>query len=150
MIIDTLQNATKYFSLHPLFEKAFSYIQKTDLSKIEVGEYIIKENKLRAIIDSFNGITKEASCIEFECHNQHIDIQVCVSGKETFGWSPRETCDQPNGGYDAVKDVQLFYNKPDMFFELRSGQFVILFPSDVHAPMIGEGQIKKIIFKVRI
>jgi biofilm protein TabA len=150
MIIDSLANANKYFNLHPLFESAFSYIQKTDLSKIEVGEYTIEENKLRAIIASFNGITKKASCKEFECHNQYIDIQLCISGKETFGWSPRETCDQPNGGYDAPNDVQLFHNKPDMFFQLHPEQFVLFFPNDVHAPMIGDGIIKKLVLKVKV
>jgi biofilm protein TabA len=150
MVIDTLQNAKKYYSLHPLFAKAFEYINSTDLVNLKVGEYCIEENKLRAIVASFNGITAEVSCKEFECHNQHIDIQVCISGVESFGWAPREKCDQPNGEYDTKTDVQLYYNSPHLFFQLREGQFVILLPNDVHAPMIGDGFIKKIIIKVKV
>ena len=33
MIIDTIANAPKYFGVHPLFEKAFAYINATDLEK---------------------------------------------------------------------------------------------------------------------
>ena len=39
---------------------------------------------------------------------------------------------------------------PEMHFPLRAGQFVILYPNDVHAAMIGEGMIKKLVVKVAI
>jgi beta-galactosidase beta subunit len=37
-----------------------------------------------------------------------------------------------------------------MFFKLSENQFAIYFPDDVHAPMIGEGMIKKMVIKVRV
>jgi biofilm protein TabA len=37
-----------------------------------------------------------------------------------------------------------------MYFELTDGQFAIFFPEDVHAPMIADGVIKKLIVKVRL
>lgn len=37
-----------------------------------------------------------------------------------------------------------------MFFQLQEEQFTILFPEDVHAAMIGEGLLKKIVIKVKI
>jgi biofilm protein TabA len=37
-----------------------------------------------------------------------------------------------------------------MYFQLTDGQFGIFYPEDVHAPMIGEGEIKKLVFKVKI
>ena len=40
MIIDTIKNASKYYGAHPLFAKAFEYIQKTDLNTIEMGKGI--------------------------------------------------------------------------------------------------------------
>ncbi len=43
MIVDTITNAPKYFSVHPLFAKAFEYINDTDLAnapdgKLEIGK----------------------------------------------------------------------------------------------------------------
>ncbi len=55
MIIDTLQNASKYTSLHPLFAKAFEYINSTDIANIEIGKYEIAEG-LKAIFSDKPGM----------------------------------------------------------------------------------------------
>ena len=149
MIIDTLQNAPKYFSAHPLFAQAFKYIRDTDLANAADGKADISEG-LKAIFSNAPGKTKEASCAKFECHNKNIDIQLCINGLETIGWKPREKCVTPNGDYNAEKDVQFYSDAPDTFFQLTDGQFAIFFPEDVHAPMIGEGCIKKLVIKVKI
>lgn len=149
MIIDTLNNASKYFSLHPLFAKAFAFINATDLANAADGKSEIAEG-LKAIFSNAPGKTKEASVAKFECHNKNIDIQLCISGTETIGWKPREKCKNGNGGYNDEKDVQLYNEEPDTFFQLTNGQFAIFYPEDVHAPMIGEGAIKKVVIKVKI
>ncbi|MGB3006972.1 MAG: YhcH/YjgK/YiaL family protein [Chitinophagaceae bacterium] len=149
MIVDTIANAAKYFSVHPLFEKAFEFIGKTDLVNEPDGKSDISEG-LKAIFAKGPGKTKEVSCEKFECHNKNIDIQVCINGVETMGWKPREKCVSPNGDYNEEKDVLFFSDEPDMFFQLTDGQFAIFFPEDVHAPMIGEGEIKKLVIKVKI
>ena len=150
MIIDTIQNAAKYFSVHPLFKKAFEYIQHTDLNTIEMGRYEMDGSGLKAIFSNKNGMTAAESIAKFECHNKHIDIQLCINGVEQLGWKPREKCKLENGGYNEEKDVQFYSDDPDMYFQLTNGQFAIFFPEDVHAPMIGEGPIRKLVIKVKI
>lgn len=149
MIIDTLNNSTKYTSLNPLFATAFDFLKGKDLLNLEDGVHNITEG-LKVIVSNGNGKTAETSLEKFECHNQNIDIQVCVNGVETIGWKPREMCKNPKGEYNTEKDVLFFNDKPDMFFKLTNNQFVIFYPEDVHAPMIGEGAIKKLVFKVKI
>lgn len=149
MIIDTIQNISKYFSAHPLLAKAFDFIQQTDLANVADGKSDITEG-LKAIFSNAPGKTKESSVAKFECHNYNIDIQLCIKGVETIGWKPREKCITENGGYNPDKDMQLYNEQPDMYFQLTDGQFAIFFPEDVHAPMIGEGDIKKLVIKVKI
>ncbi|MFC6268438.1 YhcH/YjgK/YiaL family protein [Frigoriflavimonas asaccharolytica] len=149
MIIDSIQNADKYISLHPLFATAFNFLQGKDLQNLEDGKHEIAEG-LKLIVSNGNGKTTETSLEKFECHQQNIDIQVCVNGTETIGWKPKEKCTNPKEDYNSEKDVQFFKDSPDMFFQLTDGQFVIFYPEDVHAPMIGEGAIKKLVFKVKI
>ena len=149
MIIDTLANATKYNSLNPLFAKAFDYIKQNDIANLPDGVSEISEG-LKLIVNTGMGKTADASLAKFECHDHNIDIQVCVIGLETFGWKPREKCATPNGDYNPDKDVRFFSDAPDMFFQLTDAQFVVFFPEDVHAPMIGEGEIKKVVIKVKI
>jgi biofilm protein TabA len=150
MIIDQLENADKYFSVHPLFAKAFAYIKSQNLNSIQPGNYEIENDQLRAIISDKPGKTLEESVTKFESHNKHIDIQLCINGKEKIGWKPLQACTQLKGEYNEMKDVVFYDDAPDMFFQLTNQQFAIFFPEDVHAPMIGEGEIKKMVIKVKI
>lgn len=149
MIVDTLNNASKYTGLHPLFTKAFAFLNENDIASLEDGTIEITDG-LKVIISHKKGKTKEESLAKFECHNQNIDIQFCVKGVETIAWKPREKCVTPNGEYSTEKDVLFFNDEPDMFFQLTDSQFVIFYPEDVHAPMIGDDVIKKLVFKVKI
>lgn len=149
MIIDTLNNASKYTGLNPLFAKAFDFINQNDVATLEDGVIQIEEG-LKVIVNTANGKTAEVSLAKFECHDKNIDIQVCVNGLETIAWKPREKCLTQNGAYNPEKDVRFFSDAPDMFFQLTNGQFVVFFPEDVHAPMIGDGEIKKVVIKVKI
>ena len=150
MILDNLSGASKYASLNPLFVKAFTYISSVDLASLEVGKFDIDGDRIRGIVSEKNGTTTAESTAKFECHNAHIDIQVCIRGKETLGWKPRSTCILPRGEYDPEKDVLFYDDAPDMFFGMTDNQFAIFYPEDVHAPMIGDGAIKKLVIKVKI
>jgi len=150
MIIDTLKNASKYFSVHPAFEKAFEYINSVDLINAPDGKFDVDGDNLRAIYSNKKGTTAAESIAKFECHNKNIDIQLCISGKETIGWKPRGNCILPKGEYNPDKDVMFYDDAPDMYFQLTDGQFVIFFPEDVHAPMIAEDVVKKLVMKVKI
>ena len=149
MIIDTLANASKYFSLHPSFAKAFDYINQNNVATLADGIYETPEG-LKVIVNTGMGKTAEASLAKFECHDKNIDIQLCVKGLESMAWKPREKCLTPNGEYNPDKDVRFFSDAPDMSFQLTDGQFAVFFPEDVHAPMIGDGEIKKVVIKVKI
>ena len=148
MIIDTLANSDKYLHVHPLFAKAFAYIKSQQLDTLEPGKYTIDGTDLHASVSNKDGL--KAADAKFEAHNNYIDIQVCISSGEQMGWKPRSACKNPKGEYDAAKDVIFYGDKPDTYFSLQSGQFVIFYPGDVHAPMIGEGPIKKLVVKVKL
>lgn len=150
MIVDSLSNAGRYAGLNPLFAKAFAYINSVNLASLEVGKFTIDGENLLGIVSDKNGVKAEESTAKFECHNAHIDIQVCIRGKETLGWKPRGTCVAPRGEYNAEKDVLFYEDAPDMFFGMTDNQFAIFYPEDVHAPMIGDGPIKKLVIKVKI
>ena len=149
MIIDSLENAGRYTSIHPLFAEAFEYIKTLDLKNAEIGKTDLSDG-LKIIVAEKVGMKQEESVAKFECHNQNIDIQLCISGKEQIGWKPRQSCSSAQGEYNAEKDVLFYNDAPDMFFELTDNQFAIFFPEDVHAPMIGDEVIKKLIVKVKI
>ncbi|MDB5032274.1 YhcH/YjgK/YiaL family protein [Mucilaginibacter sp.] len=149
MIIDTLASAEKYYGLHKNFKVAFEYLASQNLAALEVGKFEIADG-VKAIVSDNEGKAAKVAAEKFECHNKNIDIQICIRGNETIGWKPRTDCTAPKGEYNDEKDVLFYADAPDMHFALKGGQFVIFFPEDVHAPMIGEGLIKKLVVKVTI
>ena len=150
MVIDTLANSDKYVCLHPSFQRAFEYIKSQNLESMEAGRYEIDGDELKGIVSDKPAMTQAESTAKFECHDKHIDIQFCISGNEQIGWKPRSNCHQQKRDYNIEKDVVFFNDAPDMYFKLTNNQFAIFFPEDVHAPMIGEGNIKKLVIKVKI
>jgi YhcH/YjgK/YiaL family protein len=150
MILDELSELNKYEAVHLRFAAAFDYILNTKFDNMPVGKKEIDGKNILAIISDEVAVPMVESCANFECHNTYIDIQVCFNGVETVGWKSRSTCVEPRGTYDKEKDVLFFEDAPDHFFKLHPGQFGIYFPNDVHAPMIGEGRIRKLIMKVKL
>lgn len=148
MIIDSLSNAAKYYGLHRHFAKAFEYILLQDLAVMEAGKYSVLGDEINAAVMLKDGLKKTEG--KPEAHNNYIDIQVCPVGSEILGWKPRQSCTSPKGDYNPEKDVIFYNDEPDTWFSLQAGQFAIFFPEDVHTPMIGEGQIKKLVVKIKI
>ncbi len=150
MIIDSLNNATTYQSLHPGFKTAFDYLRARDLNSLETGIIEVAEG-MKIIVAEGEARSAEAAVKTFECHNKNIDIQLLIGGVETMGWKPRKDCSNIQGeGYSEENDILFFEEEADTFFTLHPMQFVIFYPEDVHAPMIGEGLIKKLVVKVAI
>jgi len=150
MVIDKLSEINKYAGLHPRFEKAIDYIVTSSFLNMEPGTVLVDGEDIKAIIMEGNCVPKEESLAGFECHNTYIDIQIIIKGKETVGWRARTSCSMPKADYSIEKDVLFYADVPTLFFELQAGMFSIYFPEDVHAPMIGEGPIKKVVMKVRV
>lgn len=149
MILDDLSRAEQYYSVHTRFEKAFDFLKNTDLEQLKPGKVAIEGEEIFAIIVNESGVPMLDSIAQFECHETFIDIQYVFGGEETVGWKSRTTCLEPRGLYDTEKDVLFYEDAPDFFFKLTPGYFGIYFPDDVHAPMIGEGNIRKVVIKVK-
>ena len=150
MVIDKLSEINKYASLHPRFVKSIDYIVTNNLLIAEPGTVLVDGEDIKAIIMEGNCVPAEESLAGFECHNTYIDIQIVLKGKETVGWRARTSCSAPKDEYSEEKDVLFYADAPTLFFELQAGMFSIYFPEDVHAPMIGDDPIKKVVMKVRV
>jgi YhcH/YjgK/YiaL family protein len=147
MILDTLKNKEQYASLHPRFKAVFDYINTHDLASMELGRHDIDGDNIFVMVQELELRPYEQARLEL--HRKYIDIQLVLRGKEeVFGWSEKKDCLTAETEFDEAKDIQLFTDKPQCFYTVREGQFSILFPEDGHAPMLGEGVVKKCIFKI--
>ena len=146
MVIDTLDNLSKYESLNPLFKDVVEFLKNNDPNTLEEGKHQIKGGDLFLNITTAKGKTPEEAVME--THNKMIDIQIPLSVSETYGYSP--ACTLPVAEYNEEKDITKIPDVvADCYVTCRPGMFAIFFPQDGHAPCISEEPaIKKAIFKV--
>ena len=147
MILDSLKNGFLYYGINPRLQRAFEYLATTDLRALELGRHEIDGDAI--FINVMELDLKRPEDAPIEVHNKYIDIQVLVVGTaEEMGWSERRNCSKPCGPFDEQKDVQFYADRPQNFVSVKPGQFAIFLPEDAHAPMVGQGHIKKVIVKV--
>lgn len=146
MIVDTLDNLEKYISVNPLFADVVEFLKKNDLNTLEEGKHFIKDKDLFVNIQVAHGKTREEAA--YETHKVMLDIQIPLSAPETYGYAPLK--DLPEATYNVEKDVTKYPDfKGGSLITCQPGEFAIFFPQDGHQPCIGEGDIRKAIFKIK-
>lgn len=148
MILGSLKNTARIEEMHPLFKPFFDYIKANDLLNAELGKIEVVGDDLFINNVCLDGKTVEAAALE--AHENYIDIHVLLEGAEQISWKALEDMQDVSIPYNADKDVVFFSDKPDECVALQPGQFIVVFPEDVHGPNIGSGKIRKLIAKVRV
>ena len=149
MVLDSLKNCAAYYALSPRIKQAFELFAQVDWSQMENGKHELDGKNIFANVQERELKKKEDA--KLEVHDKYIDIQILLSGvDESFGWADRSTLIAPKEPFNAEKDIQFFEDEPQTYYTLRPGQFTILRPEDAHAPLVGEGVMRKVILKVLI
>jgi len=148
MILDRLDNLSRYAPLHPGVAAAVEWLKGKDLAALPPGRQEIDGDRLYANVDEGQG--KGLQGARLEAHRKYIDLQIAAIGTDVMGWKSLGTCRFRFIGYSDEKDVELPDDAPDAWFELVPGTFAIFFPEDAHAPMGGEGAMHKIVVKIAV
>ncbi len=146
MIFSTLSQTSCYAALHPLFPRAFDYIRNTNLNALAPGCYPIAGDDLFAIVEHVSGRSREAA--KLECHRRYIDIQLVLEGVDEMGWKSLADCHHPVSEFNLNKDIQFYLDAPAAWIATPPDHFCIFFPEDAHAPLVSDGPIRKVIFKI--
>lgn len=140
MIIDTLENASRYFMLHPSLEQAFDFLENIDDDDFPEGK-----NELVADHLFVNGMIRDTKNYEdsiWESHDKFMDIHFLADGEERIFYADGSEMKiaQP---YNAEKDITVYEGKGVEIFVPDNG-FVIFFPGEIHKAMVHTGTIQKI------
>ena len=150
MILDTLEHAWIYSDAHPLFKKAFDFLESVNFDNLPLGRHAIAEDDVFVIFMEYD--TKEIHDCVMESHRKYIDIQYMVEGEEAMAVTSLD--DQvATTPYDEERDAAFYEKVYDSIIKVREGQFAIFFPHDMHMPSIKTGKIgkiKKAVVKVRV
>ncbi len=131
MILDILNNAKMYESLHPGFAKAFAFLRAAQDGLPEVGRYEIDGDKVFALVQKYDTVPAEEA--KWEAHKKYIDIQFVYDGSEIIGWDTISNL--PEGEtFIEEKDSYRYHAPSATPLILHSGMFAILYPQDLHRP----------------
>jgi biofilm protein TabA len=153
MIRDHINNLNNYVSLIPSLRKIIDFVESNNLLILAPGKHEIDGDKIFAMLVETN--LKKRNEIKLEAHRKYLDLHLVIKGNETIAWLPT---------FKGVSSMKFNKEEDYMFFDnqlieedstiswlkLAKDEFIICFPGDAHAPLIGEGKIKKVIFKILI
>lgn len=149
MILDKLENADQYKSLHPQIAAAIDWLKKTDLAALPLGKTVIDGERLFALVQEYT--PKEPELLKYEAHRRYWDVQVVVSGTERMGWAhlSQMAVSEP---HDEARDVA-FFRGEGQFVRVPAGFFTVFAPQDVHMPGIAAmplEMVRKVVVKVEV
>lgn len=131
--------------------RAVNYLQQTDFSQLENGEYQIEGDQMYVVVKDVD--TRAKTDGYGERHKHYIDIHYVLTGTEWIGFAR----DYDNHAIHVdeldTKDYALYEKVEDeVFLVLKAGTYAIFYPSDVHRPCCSDtsGKIRKAIIKVHL
>ena len=149
MILMKLQDSERIEALHPQFKRLFEFLKSNDLTSLPFGRIELDGSNLFINVD--HPVLKKKADQILEAHKAYVDVHVPVDGNEIIGWRAISDINVPsNEPFDEEKDIAFYNQTSSTYVEVHPGEFLIAYPEDAHAPIIGEGQIKKIIAKIKL
>lgn len=147
MIHARLSDSLRYETLHPLFPRLFEYLRTHDFTHAPAERITLDGERLFINVADVEMKTREDQ--KLEVHRRYIDVHIPLSGVEECGWSPISSLQADSDfPFDEDNDYALYTEAAQSYFVAFPGDFYIMFPEDAHAPIIGDGRIRKLIAKV--
>ena len=146
MIVDSLEQSGRYFSLNPCFSLAFSALRTS--SPHTSGRIELDGDNAFILFSQSQGKKRHETMLE--AHRRYIDIHYCFDGVEEIGWRPTQACQHIKTPYDEQNDFTTFVDPAECWVVLTPGLLAIFFPEDAHAPMVSDGLVTKSVVKVKV
>ncbi len=146
MILDQTWCLALYRGIHPGIDRAIDYLRDHDITALKTGRHDIDGDRLYLIVQH-PALMEEN---RWECHREHIDIQIALADGEVIGHAPADTVEGWEN-YDAQAD-RTESPSPGRGSPLlmRRGSFAVFFPQDAHKTRLGSGVTHKVVIKVKM
>lgn len=128
--------------------RAFAWIQSHDLNALPLGKTEIEGDDIFVKVELTTCRAPDEAL--FERHEQYIDIQIALDGRERF--------EVAHGAlkieipYSTERDIAFYSGEADLCGVLEPGTFALYRIGEAHKPALHFGEpriLKKAVFKVR-
>lgn len=151
MIVGTLKEIKRYKGISKNIDTAIDFVISNDLLALPLGK-----GEVDGVNVYYNRLSYECKPIEdalAENHKNYLDLQIVLKGLEGFGY-----CHVDNSSivekiaYNDAKDVTKYDMKDEFIIPLKDNQYALVFPEDVHRPMVklDDSHVEKIVVKIKI
>lgn len=145
MIVDHIDRLHYYTGLFPLLEIVAAFIRENPNPE---GNIISISDECRGIIIStiqnseFDGI--------LEAHKAWIDVHFTLEGIDKIVTKPAIDCVNIIRDYNEQDDYILYKEAPVTSLEIPYGYFCLIEPNESHMAALGQGLLKKVVFKLKV
>ncbi|EKX88341.1 YhcH/YjgK/YiaL family protein [Alloprevotella sp. oral taxon 473] len=149
MILAHLNDSDRYVSLHPLFKQLFDYVKAHDFTHVPAERIVLDGDRL--FINVADVTLKSPEEQVLEVHRRYIDVHFPLSREEIMGWSSLSVlATESMQPFNEGDDFAVYAERAQSYLTIHPGEFAIVWPEDAHAPIIGQGALRKLIAKVCI
>ena len=150
MIVGNLKDFRNVKFDNENINKAFEFIYSNNLLELPLGKTVIDGDNVW--VNRMSYVGKDFTECKLENHHNYLDLQLVLSGKEGMGYVHIDRDGVVSGEYDPIKDKANFTGPLDGIINLHDNDFVIVWPSDLHMPLIkiDDNLIEKAVFKIKI
>lgn len=149
MIYDYLDQLNRYRGLHANIDLAIDFLDKTDLTQLELGRNEVAGDQVFALVQ--NNTLNDQPSDSFEYHERYMDLQFLLEGNEHFRYT--RSSEGVIQEFDAVNDFGLIRSSTGLDLELNGQTFAMVWPGEYHQPnQLGRGgqSVKKVVVKILI
>lgn len=145
MILDNIKYLSNYSQLIPSLSDIKHYLETVDVNSLELGKNEVNES---IVVIKINYLTKPYEDRFCEVHEKVLDLHLILSGCESIGVQERAN----SNVLEYVEEHDYAEAKADLkLFEMNEGDFMVLFPHQVHATGIANkdiSEVNKLVFKI--
>ena len=148
--IDAATFAEHYKKFPARWEKVFQFLKENDLKTLPLGKQLLGDD---VTVNVQEYVTRDPGNEQLEGHRRFIDLQYVVEGCELQGFAKIGTAVETVNPYNEKRDVAHFKVPVIEYHVIRSDQFTIFFPDDIHITNIQYGEkakVRKVVFKVSV
>jgi YhcH/YjgK/YiaL family protein len=149
--VNSLEFAKQYYANKAEWDKAFEYLQNTDLKSLKPGKYpIVGDDVFAAVSDD---PLKDFSQSNWEDHHNYIDLHYVIEGKEKIAGIPFTQVQATVTPYDETKDIGFYKYDGAEYLTATPENFFLYFPTEAHRPHLKvdgyDGKAKKVVIKIK-
>lgn len=147
MIFDRKENINNYKDLGRVYT-ALKFMAETDFTSVALGRYELDGDNIYYMVQNYD--TNPDKTVA-EAHKKYIDIQYIVKGREVIAVAPIQTEKKLT---DAKEEKDVWhYECETQPVVLSDGDFMVLYPSDLHLPGKAADKpenVLKVVLKVHV